>query len=109
MDSTKNVTATFDLMPPVRIFDAVTPRYFDTLQAAYNAAADGDVIQLRDGTLVGDLLADRPVSVTVKGGFDATYSDNSLDTKLQGIVTLRQGEVTLQQGTVRMERVKLGM
>jgi len=102
MDTARNVTATFNAFPPVRILDAVTPRYFDTLQAAYNAAADGDVIQLRDGTLVGDLLANLPVSVTVKGGFDATYSDNSLDTKLQGVVTL-------QQGTVRVEKVRLGL
>jgi hypothetical protein len=102
MDAARAVTAAFDVMPPVRIFDAVTPRYFDSLQTAYNAAAVGDVIQLRDGTLVGDLLASRPVSVIIRGGFDATYSGNDPDTKLQG-------RVTLQQGTVKMEKVKVGM
>jgi hypothetical protein len=102
MDAEKTVTAIFSIMPPVRIYDAVSPRYFDTLQAAYNAASTGDVIQLRDGSLPGDLLADRAVIISVKGGFDATYSANSLDTLLQGIVRV-------QQGSVRMERIKVGM
>jgi hypothetical protein len=102
MDTARNVTATFAVMPPVRIFDAEAPRYFETLQAAYDAAADGEVIQLRDGSIVGNLVADRPVSVTVKGGFDATYSGNVLDTQLLG-------RVTLQQGTVRIERVRVGV
>jgi hypothetical protein len=102
MDTARDVTATFAVMPPVRIFDTVAPRYFETLQAAYDAATDGDAIQLHSGMLVGDLLANSPVSVTVKGGYDASYSGNDLDTQLQG-------RVTLQQGTVRMEKVRLGM
>lgn len=102
MDSAKDVYATFEVMPPVRIFDAIAPRYFSTLQSAYNAAFSGDFIQLRDGILVGDLVANRPVDIVVSGGFAAGYSTNSLSTKLQGSVLLRQG-------MVRMEKIKLGL
>lgn len=100
MDFAKTVTATFDVMPPVRIFDPVTPRYFTTLQAAYNAASDGDLLQLRDGVLVGDFTASSAIAVTIRGGYDATYSQNSLETELQGAVLL-------QQGTVKMNSLKL--
>jgi titin len=98
LGASQNVTATFDAWPPVRIYDAAAPRYFDTLQAAYNAAAEGDIIQLRDGILIGDFTANRAIAVTISGGYDAVYSGSSLDTKLQGIVLL-------QLGTVRMEKV----
>jgi hypothetical protein len=102
MDAAKDVSAAFDVMPPARIFDTVAPRYFTTLQAAYNAASDGDVIQLRDGTLVGGFLADRFIRVTIKGGYNASYLTGNQDSRLQGVVLLRQG-------TVRMEKVKVGL
>jgi hypothetical protein len=87
-------------MPPVRIYDAVSPQYFDSLQAGYNAAIDGDLLQLRDGILIGSLTADRTVAVTIRGGYDATYSAGSLFTFLQGVMLL-------QQGTVKVENVIL--
>lgn len=100
LDSAQNVSAAFDITPPVRIFNAVTPLPFDSLQAAYNAANDGDLVQLREGALIGDLTADRPISISIVGGYDAAYTQVSLDTQLQGILTLKQG-------TVRIQNVKL--
>ncbi len=102
MDSARDVTATFILIKPVRIFDAVLPRYFDTLQEAYTAVGDGETIQVTDRILAGGLVANRPVGVSIVGGYDAGYSANTLDTMLQGVVRI-------QQGSVRMEKVKVGM
>jgi len=102
MDSARDVTATFILIKPVRIFDAVLPRYFDTLQEAYAAAGDGEIIQVTDGILAGGLVANRSVGVSIIGGYDASYSANTLDTLLQGVVRV-------QQGSVRMEKIKVGM
>jgi titin len=102
MDSAKYVIATFVLIKPVRIFDLVLPRYFDTLQEAYTVANDGEIIQLTDGIRAGGLVANRSVGVHIVGGFDASYSANTRDTVLQGIVRV-------QQGSVRMEKIKVGM
>jgi hypothetical protein len=46
------------------------------------------------------LSANRPIGITLKGGYDASFSSNILETVLQGTVLL-------QQGTVVMERIKL--
>lgn len=99
LDAIKGVTATFNLIT-ARIFDAVAPQEFDSLQAAYDAAKDGDLLQLRSGLLVGNVVADRPVAVTVRGGYDAAYGSATQDTQLQGTLKIRQG-------TVRLENVML--
>jgi len=96
LDSARQVSSTFTLAPYVRI----GATSYASLQAAYNAAKTGDVIRLMEGILDGGLKADRTVSVTIKGGFDALYVSNTSQTILQG-------GVTVMQGAVRTERVTL--
>jgi hypothetical protein len=96
IDNTKSVTATFSLLPPARL-NRATPIYFNTIQAAYDAAISGDVIQLKEGTLVGALNANKAISVTLKGGYTASYGSVSGSTLLQGIVKVRLGTVFMDK------------
>ena len=99
MNMSRTVTAIFDPAPLIRL-TTTAPAPQPTLQDAYDAAAAGEEIQLKEGTLIGSLVAKRPVDVTVKGGYDAAYTSNRAYTTIQGTVLLRAG-------TLRMEKVNL--
>ena len=75
-------------------------QYYPTLQDAYNAAVTGAVIQLQSGVQAGTLLANKPVTVTITGGFDSMYA-TSLG------ITTNHSKVTLQQGTVRFKNYRV--
>ena len=61
---------------PVRI-SGTTPRYFDTLQAAYDAAVDGETIQAKAGTFIEDHNVNRNISVTLDGGYNGDFTSNA--------------------------------
>jgi len=72
MNADKSVTATFNQAALLHIGGTEYP----TIQAAYDAAATASVIQLL-ATDTGTLTANRNVSVTLKGGYDASYNSTS--------------------------------
>ncbi|GEM_PF-4473764 len=76
------------------------PAYFVTLQAAYNAAADSEVIQLQATTLVEDITFNRNISVTVDGGYDANFTSNG------GGMTLIRGSIRTSAGSARMRNMR---
>lgn len=94
LDSGKNCTASFTVLPPVRIEGNPNDLY-SLLQDAYNAAPTGATIQARAGSYTEKLLLNRPVQVTIKGGYDATYTRQSGESILQGGITIRQGSVRI--------------
>ena len=61
---------------------------YSSLQAAYNAAVDGDVIQSVAGTLTEYVVSiNKNISVTLQGGFDCSYTTNSGNvTNLKGML-----------------------
>lgn len=73
-----------------------TPVYFTTLQAAYDAAINGDVIQAQTQLLTESLAAYRDVSVTIDGGYFCNYESNSDVTYLLGSATISSGTVTMK-------------
>jgi len=80
---------------PVRIARA-TPVYYSSLQAAYNAAVSGDIIQSRAVTLTENLSVNRNISVTLQGGYDCSYTTNSGNvTNLKGKLQTFAGGGTL--------------
>jgi len=85
------VSAIFDLAPVARIGTTGYP----TLQAAYDAATTGQVIQLEEGALAGALTAAHSVNVIVAGGYLSDYSSQPGLTTLDGPILLRAGEVKL--------------
>lgn len=72
MDADKSVTATFNQAALLHIGGTE----YATLQAAYDAAGTASVIQLL-ATDTGTLTANRNVSVTLKGGYDASYNSTA--------------------------------
>jgi len=95
MDADDTVTANFQpCYQPIRIA-GVTPVYYPTLQAAYDAATDGDTIQTRDVVLMEDLDADRSISAFIEGGFNCNYSSVSGRTTFNGVMTVSDGLVTI--------------
>ncbi|MBI4849375.1 MAG: hypothetical protein HY808_12515 [Nitrospirae bacterium] len=79
---------------PVRIAGAI-PNYFTTLQAAYNAAADGDTIQIMSTIVTEDINMNLNKSVILEGGYDCAFTSNTGTTIFTGIMTLSNGIVTI--------------
>jgi PKD repeat protein len=86
--------------PPVKIGSV----YYSTLQDAYNAASDGNVIQSQDLTFTEDLNINRNISVTLEGGYDCDYTAITGKTTLKGDMTLSNGTVIVQEGTFVIEQ-----
>ncbi len=73
---------------------------YSSIQAAYNAVLNGDVIKVMGTTITGAFTANKPLTtVTLKGGHD------SLFVPVPGSMTTIKGTVTLQQGTLIMDSI----
>lgn len=99
MNGAANVTATFDLVPPVKVV-AGSDSYFALLQSAYQAAPTASSILAREGEFAEALVCNRPVEVTLIGGYDASFGTVTGVTRLAG--SLRVGA-----GTVRVRNVSV--
>jgi hypothetical protein len=101
LDANKTVTATFTTSPLAMI--GTTP--YDTLSAAYSAAAEsGSVIMLKEGdpgASLGTLTTNAEKSVTIHGGYNAAYSSHSGSTIILGPVNLGLGSVILDNVGVK--------
>ncbi len=80
---------------PVKI-DNATPSYFRSLQAAYNAAIDGDYILTIDAIFFENLSIDTNKSITFSGGYDGTFAPTSGDTTLNGDITISNGTLSIE-------------
>ena len=67
----------------------------NALQSAYDAAADGDIIQTRSIIFSDNLNADRNIAVTIEGGYDCSYSAITGSSAFNGIMTVSDGTVTI--------------
>lgn len=97
MDSAKNVIATFTAAPKAKVL----AKGFTSLQAAYDDSltTNNSIIKLLEGSLAGTFsTGTKGITVTIEGGYNATYTTNTSETTIQG-------PVTLQSGTVRMEGI----
>jgi hypothetical protein len=101
LDEDKTVTATFSPAPLAKI--GTTP--FDTIQAAYGAAAlSGSTIMLKEGdhsSALGTLSAIDNKSVTIQGGYNAQYDARSGSTTILGPLTLGLGSLILDSVGIR--------
>jgi hypothetical protein len=91
------VSAIFNLAPVALIGSTG----YATLQAAYDAATTGQLIQVAEGVLTGSLTAAHNVTVTVAGGYLSDYSAQPSDTTLNGQIFLRSGEVKFLKMNVK--------
>ncbi|MFI5295451.1 MAG: M6 family metalloprotease domain-containing protein [Thermodesulfovibrionales bacterium] len=99
MDGPKNITANYDsaaVTDTVRIVGS-PPAYFHSITTAYGAAVNKDVIQMQATSYGGALAFNRTdihgLSVTLKGGYNATYSDNTGKTTVGSPLTIQSGTI----------------
>lgn len=85
--------------PPARIV-YTNPIYFISLQAAYDSAVEGDVIQAHAKAFIEDVSIDRDISVTLKGGYDCNYVNNDS-------ITALSGQMVIINGTIEIENISL--
>lgn len=94
MDGDKNVTATFNQASLARIVNTD----YATMQDAYNSAATDAIIKLL-ATNVGILTTNRNINLTLKGGYEGSYTSNSA-----GVTTIDQ-PLIIKQGRITVERI----
>jgi hypothetical protein len=95
-----SVTATFNHVKPAKI--SGTGSYFDTLQAAYDSAIAGGVVQAREHTFTESPVFNGSGLVTINGGYDLSYSTNSgTYSVVDGVLTVGTGGVVLSNIVVQ--------
>ncbi len=77
---------------PVRVGEL----YYSSIQEAYNAAGDGDIIKIRDLTFTEDVNCNLIKTVTLEGGYDSTYTLGTEETHLKGSMTIEKGKVIVK-------------
>jgi len=71
------------------------PEYCSSIQAAYDTAADGDTIKSVALDFTGDLLINRPVAVTLDGGYDCQFTAVKGNTTLKAALIISAGTLTV--------------
>jgi PKD repeat protein len=82
---------------------------FSLLQAAYDdpGTGNGDIIQMREGTFAEDIVLDRDISITIRGGYNCDHTSDTGLTVINGNMTINNGNMTINNGTVVIENVNL--
>ncbi|NVN89387.1 MAG: M6 family metalloprotease domain-containing protein [Desulfuromonadales bacterium] len=75
---------------------AHTSSGYQTLQTAYSADTLASEIQVVAGATVGPFVKDDGATVTVSGGFDASFSTNNGAPAILGAVTLKNGAMIFE-------------
>jgi pectin methylesterase-like acyl-CoA thioesterase len=71
----------------------IGPDDYSTIQAAYDAAADGDIIKGRTMTYNETLNMDRAVTVSLVGGYNCDFTEVMGTTTLNGNMNVNNGLV----------------
>ncbi len=95
-DVTANHTlsASFTQNGPVK--NARTNITYPSLQAAYNAASNADIILIQNVELTENFNANQNILVTIDGGYNSDYSANPGMTTIQGTPVISSGIVTME-------------
>jgi len=99
LNGEQTITAAFnETVPscsnPVKIIRWTTAYYYSSIQSAYDNAADGDIIKTTSMDFTENLLLNRPVAVTVDGGYDCDFAAAAGSTALKGTLTITSGMLT---------------
>jgi PKD repeat protein len=110
---TKTIAGYINTQPcsnlPVRIKERTAggqPTYYSSLNAAYRAALDGDIIQSLAVNFMEDLDADRDIVVTIDGGYQCDYVTQIDSSTLQGMLTTSAGTVTIDDFEIVLSNVE---
>ncbi|OGP08672.1 MAG: hypothetical protein A3G39_11120 [Deltaproteobacteria bacterium RIFCSPLOWO2_12_FULL_43_16] len=65
--------------------------YYSSIQDAYNAAIDGDNIQVQAVNLTGNFSANRNISLSLQGGYSSNFTTSTGSTILKGMIQTLPG------------------
>lgn len=76
---------------------------FGTLQSAYSAQTTGDAVtvQAMTGTYVGDVKFDNSVTITIIGGYDDAFNNQTGTSVLNGKLTISNGTVYVNKLVIK--------
>ena len=97
MSADRSLGALFNLVPRARIGSTA----FGTLNSAYAVVALNNVIEIKALTFVEDLLLNRGLNITLRGGFADNYSGQTGYTELDGKLTISSGTIVLDRIVVK--------
>src|SRR5208282_2242969 len=69
---------------------------YPTIQNGYNAAGNGDTIQVQAGTYTENDNFNNPISVAFIGGFNSSFSTDNGSSIIEGSLTISAGIVTAE-------------
>ena len=89
-DSSVTANYSYDAAHQVKSGDG---SYYASIQAAYNVIGDNSTLKLWATTYTESLTCNRPITVTLQGGYDSGYSSIVGDPILNGDLTISNGTV----------------
>ncbi|MBK5274049.1 MAG: hypothetical protein JJE30_03220, partial [Desulfuromonadales bacterium] len=99
MSSDRNVSADFTLSPLVK--NMRTGVAYSLLQTACSEASSGDTIRALKTLPAAGLLLDKEVSLTIEGGYDATYSSCTGQTTVFGPLKIKLAPLRVNRLMIR--------
>lgn len=93
MSSDKSVTANFSWLPNAK--DTNSGIVYGLIIAAYAETADGSTLQLQEMTFNEAVNFNRPITFSLKGGYNEDFTVNSGVSTISGSLTITSGAVTL--------------
>jgi len=97
MSSAKTCSASFEACSSRLVkLDGSSPPYYNSIQDAYIAAGNNDIIMVQAETFTADLNINLPKSVTILGGYNCEFSSVSGITTVNGNLSVTDGTLTIE-------------
>jgi hypothetical protein len=90
----RNITANFGILPRRVKLNVTWPMYTSTVTAAYASSAGNEEIRAQAGLLDENLFMGLEVSITLKGGYDSSFTTQGSPTFLRSL-TVAKGSATV--------------
>ncbi|MBT0663846.1 putative Ig domain-containing protein [Geobacter pelophilus] len=74
---------------------------YSSLQEAFNNVPNNGTIQAMATTFIENVVLNRLVAITLKGGYEPTYTSNGGVTVLQGTLTVQRGSLSIENVAIR--------
>jgi C1A family cysteine protease len=94
MDGAKSVTATFAWLPNVK--NSTTGNLHGLISQLYDLLSDGETLLARGIDFTENLVFSRPLSFTLRGGYDSGFQTASTYSTVHGSLTINDGCATLE-------------
>ena len=103
MNDNKSVSAEFDSCKyPARVV-GVTTNYYSLLQDALSNASVNDTVETRAYSFTENITFNNTAAITLKAGYDCTYSAITGTSTINGNLTIDNGSISVESGTLDVQ------